>query len=106
MQRLDVLWIADNEFEYNKRIYQWDQKWKCWRDRCGVSRTEYLLRRGIISERVAKGKGKNKSSSPRVAPDGLLDHGGDNRFKKGENSTDSSRVIAPFRVFCSYAATR
>ena len=53
----EVFWISTTQLEFCERIYTWDGQ--CWADKNGVSRTSYLMDKGIIAAGY-KGGGKDK----------------------------------------------
>ena len=43
----EVFWISATELDFCGRIYTWDGR--CWADKNGVSRTLYLMDKGVIT---------------------------------------------------------
>jgi hypothetical protein len=54
----EVFWISTTQLEFCERIHTWDGQ--CWADKNGVSRTSYLMDKGIIAAGY-KGGGRTKN---------------------------------------------
>jgi len=76
----EVFWISTTQLEFRERIYTWDGR--CWADKNGVSRTSYLMDKGIIAAGY-EGGGKDKK----------LAGGMKGKNNKGDNTGEKSRDI-------------
>ena len=74
-----VFWISATQLEFDGRIYTWD-RW-CWRDKNGISRTPYLMDKGVI---MADCKGGSKGNKQKGASKGK-NNKGDNKGKKAKD---------------------
>jgi hypothetical protein len=89
----EVFWISATELDFCGRIYTWDGR--CWADKNGVSRTLYLMDKGVITAGFCRWL---KTSQSRLKRKDILHVyviQGDNEGEKGDNVAEKEPEKEP-----------